>query len=88
MATKSGIDREVFKAWVARNPLRAWRNAQDPTMSMMEAATRIGASMSSVQQWESGVALPSATHFAGIATLVGPQVLREWGLWFNERLTL
>ena len=77
-------DRRAFDQWVAQNPLRAWRKANG--VSIMEAAARLGASMTSVQLWEKGVNVPNDGNFAKIAVLVrAAGVKRRWADWYNRK---
>lgn len=71
-----------YDAWVARNPLRAWRAREK--LSILRVGARIGASLSSVRHWETGAHAPSGAHLESVAALLGttPEELTErWETW-------
>lgn len=61
-------EKEARRAWVQRNPLRRWREANDYTMA--DAAGKMGVAFTSVQLWETGGRLPSDDGIDRIAALM------------------
>lgn len=57
--------------WLAKNPLRAWRERQKPRpITQLEAASRIGCSPSTIRLWEQG-SLPNWGYASRLAKLLG-----------------
>ena len=75
---------ETFEAWMESNPLRAWRKTTGTPI--LQAASRIAASMTSIQLWERGVHVPSADHMASLARLTGVEDLAsQWDAWHARK---
>lgn len=84
----SEADREATKAWVNRNPLRAWRFAQQPKrLSILEAASRLGVGMSMIQMYERGVHKPGPKTADQIAAALGADWSDRWDAWLASRPT-
>lgn len=78
-------DREAQKAWVDRNPIRAWRFAQDPRLTILEAAELLGVGMSMIQMYERGVHKPGARSAEACATYLGEDWSARWDRWLKSR---
>lgn len=79
-------DREAHQQWIERNPLRLWRNAQQPKrLSILEAAELLGVGMSMIQMYERGVHKPGAKSEAAFATYLGSDWSKRWDKWLAER---
>lgn len=83
-AVVSGASREAYVEWVDRNPLRAFRLAQDPKMGLLECASRIGVGMSMMQGYERGANKPGKVADA-VAALLGPDWSQRWDAWLADR---
>lgn len=56
--------------WLSANPLRKWREAQDPVVTQADAARRLGCSPSTIRLWEQG-GLPNWSFAARLSKLLG-----------------
>lgn len=81
----SADSRAQFKEWVDRNPLRTWRHAQDPKLSILESAERLGVGMSMVQMYERGVHKPGAKSADRFAEYLGADWSDRWDAWLAAR---
>lgn len=80
MATRTSSDIvSQHKNWKRSNPLREWRTENGVTIH--EAASIIGCSMTSVQLWESGSASPGPKYRARLTKIIGPNFERRWNAW-------
>jgi transcriptional regulator with XRE-family HTH domain len=75
----------TFKQWVDQCPLRRWRYSFSPHVSIMEAAARLGVSMTLIQLWERGVHIPSGENMCRLQELIGTDTVAEWAEWFHTR---
>lgn len=74
-------DRDARKNWIDANPLRAWRHAHTPKLTILEAAGRIGVGSSMVQMYERGVHKPGPDRGPAIAALLGTDWSTRWDDW-------
>ena len=70
------------KEWKRANPLRQWRNENGVTIH--EAASMVGCSMTSIQLWESGGSMPTETHITQLEKLIGPNTRTRWDRWYGK----
>lgn len=77
--------RSARKDWIDRNPLRAWRLAHDPKISILEAAERVGVGMSMIQMYERGVHKPGASKDDTLTKLLGADWSSRWDKWLASK---
>jgi transcriptional regulator with XRE-family HTH domain len=79
-------DRAATQAWIDRNPLRAWRLAQQPKrLGILDTASRLGVGMSMIQMYERGVHKPGPKTAERLASLLGPDWSDRWDAWLASR---
>lgn len=81
-ATAGSESTTSFSEWMERNPLRSWRKASGT--SIMEAASRLGVSMTTIQLWERGVNVPTDENLQSLQGLIGDDAMR-WADWWNGK---
>lgn len=82
--TQAPDEADAFELWMEANPLRVWRH--ESGTSILATASKIKASMTSVQMWERGVHVPGAGHMANIAAVMNdPEVHGKWTQWKNRQ---
>lgn len=75
-----------YKEWIARNPLRQWREQEG--VAIYAAASMLGIGVSTIQSWESGVYRPKDEHLALLARLIEDDSLAErWRKWYAKKPT-
>lgn len=80
------VDRRTpTEAWIDRGPLRTWRHSQDPPMSLMDTASRLGVGMSMMQAYEKGVHKPRLSAHPKFEALLGEGWLDRWDAWLADR---
>lgn len=79
--TISDASRAARKDWIDQNPIRAWRLAHTPPLTILEAASRIGVGMSMVQMYERGVHKPGPDRDAALTELLGRDWSKRWDKW-------
>lgn len=84
----TSASREAVKEWVARNPLRAWRLAQTPKVTILEAASLLGVGMSMVQMYERGAHKPGPDRAAAFAKVLGSDWSSRWDDWLAAKPAL
>ena len=67
------------KEWKRSNPLREWRTTTG--VSIHEAASLMGCSMTSIQLWESNGATPTDRNMEKLTKLIGPNTPKRWQRW-------
>lgn len=80
------VDQEAYRKWVDANPLRKWMRTNH--VAIMDAASRMGVSISIIQLWSRGAHTPSPESMAKIAALTetDPKALsRSWKTWLGKR---
>ncbi len=86
MASGVITDKAAYTEWLKGCPLRKWMSINH--VSILDAASRMGVSISIIQLWSKGVHFPSDDSLDKIAALmeVKPQsVKRAWRAWFAKR---
>lgn len=83
MSTQSEPVPSQFDEWVNRNPLRQWR--KERRVSIMQAASQLGASMTIVQLWERGVHIPGDDFMVKLEVMVGRGCSAHWNEWYNNK---
>lgn len=68
--------------WQESNPLFQFR--KDHQISRSRIATMIGVSMTSIQNWETGVSIPDADNMARITQIVGVEP-KDWEAWLKRK---
>ena len=76
--------------WLAKNPLRAWREKQRPLpCTQAEAAALLGCSPSTIRLWEQG-GLPNWGFAARLAKLLGydsgDEFHKAWVRWQRKMI--
>jgi hypothetical protein len=75
-----------YRLWVESNPLRSWRNSQQPKQTMMKVAVALDVSMATIQLWESGTHTPHPQNFTKIGKLMDNEnIEEEWMSWYQRR---
>jgi transcriptional regulator with XRE-family HTH domain len=78
---KDDIEKQHW-AWVATNPLRAWRAERE--VSQYTAATLLGVTPVTIQAWERGSVYPRPPALARVGELLGRPLEAEWGRWYAD----
>ena len=77
------MPKDEFHAWIEHNPLRVWR--KENRVAIMDAASRLGVSMTIIQLWEKGVHIPSDENLTRLEALVGDRTVQDWSDWYNAK---
>lgn len=72
-----------LRAWLDECPFRRWRLEQGA--SIMETASLLGVSVTTIQNWEHGLKTPSDQHRAVVESVCGQDVTASWTEWFDRR---
>jgi DNA-binding transcriptional regulator YiaG len=73
-----------WEAWIDKNPLRKWRSAEE--MTMAEAAVRIGKSLVTLRNWETGATIPTDDSMETLKKVTSNKKLEEeWTSWSTSR---
>lgn len=80
--------RDAVKEWVEKNPLRAWRKAQKPPVTILESASLLGVGMSMVQMYERGAHKPGPDRAEAFAKVLGSDWSTRWDRWTKSKPTL
>lgn len=83
--TISPESRAARAAWVDQNPIRAWRLAHTPKLTILDAADRIGVGMSMIQMYEKGVHKPGPDRNDTLVELLGKDWSKKWDKWVEAK---
>lgn len=73
-----------FKEFRASNPLHIWR--KENGVSMRIAATHLGVSITTIQNWEQGLTKPDSLGFLALAKMMKSEsITREWEAWQEQK---
>lgn len=76
----------AIRAWIEENPLRRWRRETNTTI--MQAAVRMGVTITTIQKWEFGGMRPGPENLARMAGAMGQQeeaLADAWDSWLSRR---
>lgn len=75
--------------WTEDNPLRRWRLASDPIVSVRIVAILLKVSIQSIYLWERGERKPDPKNIDGLKSLTGICTLDvDWEYWSKHRPTI
>lgn len=84
--TPTATARDRRDAWRAEGPIRAWRARR--SLSIPEAAGKLGVSAATIQLWEYGANVPNDENLSTIARTLRTSVARlrdDWTAWIETR---
>jgi len=88
-ATKTTQPASEFWEWQQQCPLRVWRHAQRPHVSIIQAASQFGVSMTTIRLWELGTHPPgeNAAHdsVSKLKRVLGEDFLTVWMAWLARK---
>jgi transcriptional regulator with XRE-family HTH domain len=88
MAAMTGIEGK-FEAWRKTNPLRKWRESQEPKVSRATVCAATGVTGNTILKWESGTNTPSFENMLQLGSLMSirpaTDLQQMWDEWFSQR---
>lgn len=76
--------RESEQNWLARNPIKQWRTAQN--LFLKDIAGFLKLNYHTVWRWETGMAFPNVEQGSALSKMMkNKKVLDELQSWMNER---
>jgi ribosome-binding protein aMBF1 (putative translation factor) len=76
-----------LRQWQSRNPLRVWRESQQPYISLQTCGSLLGTSQQAISSWECGNSWPTDHHMKNLSELLNIKQVKlegQWELWFGE----
>lgn len=80
-----------FEEWRKKNPLRFWREQQEPSVTKATVCAVAGVTLNTVTKWEQGSAMPSDENMESLAELMGrdaSELKSEWHNWMQAAGTV
>lgn len=74
-----------LRSWKDDNPLRSYRTKNAITAN--EAATLLGVSIGTLQQWEQGARQPSTDQLSRISKVTKSNAAASWASWISRKPT-
>lgn len=85
MAQVPQAHRKAFRTWREECPLRKWRKSHEPPITIVDAASMLGVSMTLIQLWEKGVHYPSPENMTKLVSILGAKTPGVWASWLNQK---